>query len=152
MNESEDLRTNVNDQNNIGVGGLKEVKTVKGGGETTTSSTTNPPAPAQQPPPSYVLHYSLVGHKKSVSSVKFSPDGQWLASSCKLCFEKYNNVLAADKTVKLWGAYDGKYEKTLEGHTGGISDLAWAGDSLHVCTAADDKTVRIWNIATVSSF
>ena len=57
--------------------------------------------------------------------------------------------LAADKTIKLWNSESGKLERTLNGHTQGISDVAWSSDSLYLCSASDDKTVRVWSITQV---
>lgn len=62
------------------------------------------------------------------------------------------SLAAADKTIKIWHALDGKYEATLEGHTQGISDVAWSSDSQNLCSASDDRTIRIWSLATVPTY
>ena len=48
----------------------------------------------------------------------------------------------------MWGAYDGKFEKTISGHKLGISDVAWSSDSRLLVSASDDKTLKIWELST----
>jgi COMPASS component SWD3 len=98
--------------------------------------------------PNYKLKFTLIGHKKSLSSVKFSPDGKWLASACMFFISKN---IAADATVRIWNALDGRHETTFSGHKSGISDCAWSSDSQYLCSASDDKTVRIWSIMSTEA-
>lgn len=56
---------------------------------------------------------------------------------------------AADGKIKLWNAYTGEIVRTLEGHGKGVSDIAWAADSVYLASGSDDKTVRIWNVELV---
>jgi COMPASS component SWD3 len=51
--------------------------------------------------------------------------------------------------VKIWDHQSGEHLYTLEGHTEGISDLAWSNEGDYIASASDDKTIRIWSMETV---
>ena len=38
--------------------------------------------------------------------------------------------------------------RSLEGHTASINRLAWSPDAKKIASAASDRSVRVWNIAT----
>ncbi|KAF3941631.1 Jouberin [Dactylella cylindrospora] len=84
--------------------------------------------------PNYRLKVTLTGHKRGVSSVKFSPDGKWIAS------------VSADQSMRVWDAFTGELEQIFEAHTAGISDVAWSPDSKTLATGSDDKTIRLWDL------
>ena len=57
---------------------------------------------------------------------------------------------AADATIRIWDAGNGKHLQTLEGHLAGVSTIAWAPDSKTIASGSDDKTIRLWDVSTVS--
>ncbi|WP_029633541.1 nSTAND1 domain-containing NTPase [[Scytonema hofmanni] UTEX B 1581] len=73
----------------------------------------------------------LEGHGKAVISVKFSPDGQTIASA------------SDDETVKLWRR-DGKLLRTLEGHEEAIKDVSFSPDGKMIATGSFDGKVKLW--------
>ncbi|NEO62844.1 MAG: WD40 repeat domain-containing protein, partial [Moorea sp. SIO4G2] len=66
-----------------------------------------------------------------LSCVSFSPDSQIIASASE------------DSTVKLW-TREGKWLRTLAGHTDAINRVSFSPDGQLIASASDDKTVKLW--------
>jgi WD40 repeat protein len=58
-------------------------------------------------------------HSKTIRSIKFSPNGKFLASA------------SFDGTIGIWILVDGKYDslQILEGHDNEVKCVAWSPDN-----------------------
>lgn len=99
-------------------------------------SQSNTPPPRKPTSLNYTPHLVLRGHKRAVSCLKFSPNGQWIATG------------SADATIKIWSSSTGTLEHTLEGHLAGINTLTWSPDSTTLASGSDDKSIRLWDAQT----
>jgi len=82
------------------------------------------------------------GHKDSVYSVAFSPDGMKLVSG------------SLDKTIKMWdlagppvrpGTRSGRCIKTFEGHKDFVLSVALTPDNHWVLSGSKDRGVQFWD-------
>ena len=79
-------------------------------------------------------NFLLKGHKSTVMSVCFSPDGKSLVSGSK------------DGEIKLWDMATGQELLSLQGHTGAVFDVKFSPDGQTIGSASKDSTIRLWNI------
>jgi eukaryotic-like serine/threonine-protein kinase len=81
-------------------------------------------------------------HIGEVSTAQYSPDGLWIASG------------GTERTVRVWSAANQQDLAVLQGHTGVVSDLAFAMDSRHLASVstsgwlayAEDGSARFWEV------
>lgn len=80
-------------------------------------------------------------HPTGANCLAYSPDGRFLASG--------SGTFRSDEgKIHLWDAKSGRLIRTLEGHTGTLSNLAFSPDSRRLASSSADKKVKIWDVAS----
>ena len=127
-----------------------------------------------------ILLKRLAGHTKHVRAVVFEPQGKWLATAGDdkrimlwsiltgeqirqwevadevnaLAISPDGTLLASggnDKNISLWKSENGQLERTFEGHSGNISDLAFNATGEWLASASYDTTARLWDVKDVKN-
>lgn len=80
------------------------------------------------------LAQKLTGHTGDVSSIKFSPDGQFLASC------------SHDQTIRVWSVASGHRIRKFTGHFNWVWSIAFSPDGQLIVSGSQDRTVRVWSI------
>ncbi|MDZ8091574.1 MAG: CHAT domain-containing protein [Nostoc sp. DedQUE05] len=81
---------------------------------------------------------SLTGHEGEVTSVKFSHDGQLLASASQ------------DTTIKIWRR-DGRFLQTLAGHRDRVFSVIFSPNNQLLIAASFDNTISFWRYDSSTS-
>lgn len=82
---------------------------------------------------------TLPCHKSNVHTVKWSPDGNFLASGGK------DKAMILHRATESALTFEGRYLNL--GHTADIDQLCWSPENLNlVATASMDKHVKVWDI------
>ncbi|KAF5831268.1 WD40-repeat-containing domain protein [Dunaliella salina] len=77
---------------------------------------------------------TLSGHKDTVNSVAFTPDGASLVSG------------SDDNTLKLWDVTSGCCTATLEGHSNRVYSVAVSVDGRTAASGSQDMSVKLWDL------
>jgi WD repeat-containing protein 1 (actin-interacting protein 1) len=89
--------------------------------------------------PPFKLAHSNAEHTNFVTCVRYSPDGNRVAS------------VSSDKKIQLYDGTTGLPNGAIvDGHAGSIYSVCFSPDSTKFITASADKTVKLWNAATLA--
>jgi WD40 repeat protein len=52
---------------------------------------------------------------------------------------------SADKTIKLWDARTGDFQKTLASHSNSVNAVAFSPDGQQIVSGSADTTIKLWD-------
>ena len=125
----------------------------------------------------YLLNKVLNSHLSDIWSVKFSPNGNWIASGSvdstvkiwnkdsgkvilnikqpygitSIDFSPDGNYLATvsyDAKVSVWKLPEGLLVKEFIGHIGTVWSVNFSPDGKAIASCGEDATIKLWNVET----
>jgi WD40 repeat protein len=76
------------------------------------------------------------GHTDKVTSVQFSPIGQYVASA------------SLDKTIRIWDYSSGQTISVIRGHEEGVNSIDFSPDGKYLASCSKNEPVKMWDTET----
>ena len=80
----------------------------------------------------------LMGHKDSVNSIAFSPDGRLLASTSK------------DDTLRVWDMNNGHELICIQAHEKWANGVIFSPNGKLIVTTGGDNSIKFWGFSKVA--